>query len=255
MNSGIYFIVNILSGKFYIGSTADFKQRESAHFYELKNKTHGNRHLQSSFNKNPNGFVFIKMEHINQEDLLVVEQKYLDLYWDSGEICYNISKYATAFMKGRKHTEETILKIKESWTPEKRKDFGERFWTEEKRQKLIERNKSENSPSKTPEARKKQSEKISGENHPNWNKKLSKETILKLKENNARYFLGKFGDEHPNSKPVEQIDKVTNEIVQRFACAREAHRKTGIEYKNISAVCLGKRRHAGGFKWRFYEDD
>lgn len=49
------------------------------------------------------------------------------------------------------------------------------------------------------------------------------------------------------TKPVLQIDKDTNNVIQEFASAREAMRITGIHYKLISrsikqGIC------AGGYK-------
>lgn len=63
-------------------------------------------------------------------------------------------------------------------------------------------------------------------------------------------WIDKFGEEHPNSKPVIQLDKNGN-VLNRFTCAREANRKTGINYKYISRCCLGERMSTGGFIWKF----
>ena len=46
MNSGIYKIVNLQTGKYYVGSTKDFKRRKQTHFSRLKNNTHTNKHLK-----------------------------------------------------------------------------------------------------------------------------------------------------------------------------------------------------------------
>ena len=45
MNSGIYKIVNLQTGKYYVGSTKDFKKRKQTHFSGLKNNYHPNKHL------------------------------------------------------------------------------------------------------------------------------------------------------------------------------------------------------------------
>lgn len=52
------------------------------------------------------------------------------------------------------------------------------------------------------------------------------------------------------SKPVEQLT-LDGEPVKTWNSAREAAASTHVEYKNISAACLHKRRSAGGFLWRF----
>lgn len=58
------------------------------------------------------------------------------------------------------------------------------------------------------------------------------------------------------SKPVLQIDKNTDEIINIFPSCSEAYRqvthsigKTGSS--SISAVCKGKRKTAHGYKWKY----
>lgn len=35
---------------------------------------------------------------------------------------------------------------------------------------------------------------------------------------------------------------------------KEASRKTGVNYGNISQVCLGNKKSAGGFKWSYLKE-
>lgn len=51
-------------------------------------------------------------------------------------------------------------------------------------------------------------------------------------------------------KPIICVE--TGEI---YESARDAFRLTGIHYGCISLVLNGKRKHAGGFTWRFLEND
>ena len=62
-------------------------------------------------------------------------------------------------------------------------------------------------------------------------------------------WAGKTGKECPRSKPVFQIKN--NKIVTEFAGISEAQRQTGISFKDISRVCLGKRKTAGGYQWKY----
>lgn len=62
-------------------------------------------------------------------------------------------------------------------------------------------------------------------------------------------WLGKFGKEHHSSKPVIQIKG--NLIVNNFYGITEAERATGINHRNISMCCSGKRKTAGGYSWKY----
>lgn len=54
-----------------------------------------------------------------------------------------------------------------------------------------------------------------------------------------------------HNKPVLQLDKVTSEVIRGWECAADVERELGINQRNISACCLGKRKSTGGFKWKF----
>lgn len=64
--------------------------------------------------------------------------------------------------------------------------------------------------------------------------------------------FGKFGKDHPGSKIVLQIKD--GKVIAKFYGILEAERETGIQFKNISAVCRGKRKTAGGFQWKYVEN-
>ena len=48
---GIYTIINIINGKRYIGASKDVYLRLRKHRQRLKNNSHTNKYLQSSWNK------------------------------------------------------------------------------------------------------------------------------------------------------------------------------------------------------------
>lgn len=54
------------------------------------------------------------------------------------------------------------------------------------------------------------------------------------------------------SKPVLQIDQLTDAIIAEFPSINEVERQLGISH--ISECCLGKRNTAGGFKWKYKEE-
>lgn len=53
------------------------------------------------------------------------------------------------------------------------------------------------------------------------------------------------------SKQVQMLDKSTGELIATFPSTIEAERITGIHQGNISTCCLGKRKSAGGYIWRY----
>lgn len=50
-------------------------------------------------------------------------------------------------------------------------------------------------------------------------------------------------------RPVLRISPETKEV-KWFSSATKAEQETGINQSNISAVCRGKRNHAGGWQWK-----
>lgn len=62
---------------------------------------------------------------------------------------------------------------------------------------------------------------------------------------NSRHNGGK------SKKTVEQWSLDGTTLIARYESISEAARQTGVEKKNISACCNGKRKSAGGYKWRY----
>ena len=133
MNSGIYIIKNLKNKRFYIGSTNDFETRKYDHFWKLKNNKHGNIFLQRDFNKTGQEIVFEILEYVDVENLLIVEQKYLDMFFDNQKTCYNISQKAhkPSGFAGKKHSKETLEMLKRP----RPKEFGEKISNSKKGKK------------------------------------------------------------------------------------------------------------------------
>ena len=87
-------------------------------------------------------------------------------------------------------------------------------------------------------------------------KKHSEETKRKISETRK----GKhFSEEHKRKMSEAMINRkdlskkvLCVETGEVFESASEASRKTGIHKGSISQVCLGKRKTAGGYHWKFY---
>jgi len=96
LSAGIYKILNLKDGKFYIGSSLDLERRQKEHFDDLRKNIHHNVYLQNAYNKHGRGnFKFITLETIdtsNRKEIRNLEQSYLDNL--IGLQSYNISKHA-----------------------------------------------------------------------------------------------------------------------------------------------------------------
>ena len=123
---GIYKITNIVNNKIYIGSSNDVFKRKREHISALKNNTHCNIHLQRAYNYyGEDSFIFEVIELCEEGNLLEVEQKYLDKYFDDGINCYNENPIANKppsrkgcepWNKNKQnvYSKETLIKLRNS---------------------------------------------------------------------------------------------------------------------------------------------
>ena len=124
--SGIYAIVNRVNGNRYIGSSQDVYSRWARHVARLNANNHHSRHLQNAWNKyGAEVFDFIVLETCRNENLIKIEQKYID----AEKPLYNVSPTAgrtagiirsdeyrekqSKAQKGKVISEETRRKISE----------------------------------------------------------------------------------------------------------------------------------------------
>lgn len=130
MKSGIYKIINLANGKFYIGSAIDLNHRWKTHIWLLERQKHRNKYLQSAWNLyGSECFNFEIIETCCKEFLLVREQFYIDITnCCDRNIGYNLYKIAGSpqghsrseavkekqrlAMTGFKHTEASIEKMR-----------------------------------------------------------------------------------------------------------------------------------------------
>lgn len=54
-----------------------------------------------------------------------------------------------------------------------------------------------------------------------------------------------------HKKPIIQIDKDTNIIIKEWKSAIDVMRELGIDSSSIAKCCRGKKKTAGGFKWKY----
>jgi group I intron endonuclease len=92
---GIYKITNKINGKFYIGSSKQIERRWWEHQNDLNKNKHVNQKLQSAWSQHgSNEFEFTIIETVDESQLLIREQFYLDTF-KPHLIGYNISDTAS----------------------------------------------------------------------------------------------------------------------------------------------------------------
>jgi len=208
MNSGVYKIKNLVSGKLYVGSAVDITSRFKVHRSALNFDRHHNDYLKKSWDKyGEDSFVFEVIEYCSKDKLLEREQYWIDFYGATNrDIGYNILEHAGSLL-GFKHTEETKRKISQSlkgeMVGEKNPMYGTK-WTEEKRKEASEKFKGKNNPrygNHSPlseETKKKISNAVKGEKNPMYGTHLkhTQETRRKMSESrvgnkNPSYHTGR----------------------------------------------------------------
>lgn len=81
MNTGIYVIEHLASGKKYVGSAVNIEKRWGDHRRDLGRRTHHASRLQNSWNKyGEEAFEFRKLLICSKENLLMYEQICMDHY-------------------------------------------------------------------------------------------------------------------------------------------------------------------------------
>lgn len=251
--TGIYGILNLSNGKWYVGQSVDIDHRKNQHIGTLRNGTHKNSHLQSAFNKyGEKSFCFIVLEECKRE-MLEDREKFWIKNKSAFENGYNktiggegvhgwvpTEEYRrNASIRfsgkgnpyyGRKHSEETRKKLRETHRGERHVNYGKHL-SYETRKKIGE---SQKGKKLSDETKRKLSE-------ANKGKKIPKETLDKISK-----FMK--SEKNPCCKPVTCI-----ETGIKYISAADAARKTGLERSKISAVCRGERHKTGGLSWKFAE--
>lgn len=105
MSGGIYRIVNLCDGNFYIGSTVNFKVRWQTHRRDLNNGVHKNMRMQVAWQRyGSTSFSFEVVEDVQDKAILLArENAYIFATKAAVEPNYNIAH------KARKRSPSTVL--------------------------------------------------------------------------------------------------------------------------------------------------
>lgn len=218
--SGIYRI-DITNGMFYIGSATILRTRFCTHRNNLKSNKHDNSIMQNICSKHGiDSFTFSVLELCEKKDLINREQYYIDLLKPN----INISKkagatYGLKHWVGKKHSEETKKKIRESNIKTKalnKKPQIKRLTKEQAFEKFI-------AQTKTKESRERSRQNMLGNKY--WlGRKHKPETII-----------ARIGGGNPNAKPV-----VCDELGITFNTCKEAASFFNVSKALITKVLNGK---------------
>ena len=261
----IYLRTNLLNGKQYVGQVIEkwFKERQRT--WNNLNKPYAGPLINRARAKyGLDAFSFVILKECPDEELDKWEMYYIEKLNTKAPNGYNLTeggggrrgyvlseeskrKISEAFT-GKTRNEQTKRKISESQKGEKNHNYGKLF-SEEHKRKISEANTGEKNHNYgkplNEETKRKISEANTGEKNPNYGKPLSEEHKRKLSEANIN---GKC------SKAVLQIDKLTGQIIAEFPSIAEVQRQLGFNDSSISACCIGERKSAYNFIWRFKEN-
>jgi group I intron endonuclease len=109
----IYKIESSISGKAYVGSSADVERRFNEHRKRLRAGTHHSRSLQAAWiEEGDSAFAFIVLEEVADEELFVREQVWIDAL-NAFHGGYNAAPTAGS-QRGYRHSEEALAKVRAS---------------------------------------------------------------------------------------------------------------------------------------------
>lgn len=120
---GIYKIENVVNNKYYIGSSKNIDKRWTAH-KRAKDKS---SYLHHAIKKHGIAdFHFEMLEECGEEELLKIEQEYLDIAFLMPNMIYNTNRLAAAppNWKGKKRSAENIANIVKSKTGKKQPNIS-----------------------------------------------------------------------------------------------------------------------------------
>jgi len=275
----IYKILNTENNKVYIGQTklSNVNERWKHHLSRLRRSVHGNKHLQSAWNKYKEcAFVFSIIDSVSDINLLDTQEIYWITKFGSTNSVYGYNKEGGG-NNNKDISKETREKISKSLTgkysKESHPNFGKLF-TEEHKNKLSEKRKlrviTEETKDKISKSQKgkvvsfKTKEKISNtlkfhlvssetrekisiknkdylknNKHPFLNKKHSEESKIRM-SNSAK------GRVAWNRK---QVMCINNGIIYESALA--ASKQLNLPSGNVYNVLLGKRKKVKNYEFKY----
>lgn len=281
--SGIYCILNIISGKDYIGSSCDIQRRAIEHRKLLRHNKHDNPRLQNAWNKyGESNFLFFLVEYVEENELVHKEQEYINkenpFYninknaWRppyTGKIVHQYDmdgKYIKSFKSGKEAARNTALADTNINAALSGKviSCGNYLWSYKKVIKFQARKHKQKKPVVQYS--------LDGKYIKIWDSagqaargakcgRAAIQNCVKGKYKSAggylwKYYLGKIEKTNPYPKIITTNKKVVkfsldNRLLANYNSIVEAGKDNMINPCNISTNLIGITKTAGGFIWRY----
>lgn len=276
MITSIYSITNSINNKMYIGSAKDFEQRKMKHLSLLRLNKHPNIHLQRAFNlSGESNFSFDIVELCSEEDLIIREQYYIDLFgYDN---LYNICRIAGNTL-GRKLSEDAKSRISnankgnKAWLGKRHNQVTKNVISNKKTKYhfVVQSNKDKNvigTYSSVNDA----ADKTGIPYGSIWNsindKELARGYMFSASlndietdwETNKKKIKSRISASIASNKsrvkPILQIDKISGAIIKQWDSSADACRELGLDNSSMSMCANGKLKSTGGYIWRYANMD
>lgn len=259
MTSGVYKITNTVTGKCYIGSSTNIKQRFVLHKNLFNRNKHHSKYMQRSWNKHGKDVFIFEIVYACapiKDILLFYEQLWIDFY--GFENLYNECSIAGSPL-GVKHSNETKDKIRISKIDKMVPIIQINMSGE-----IIGRYKSISEAARMVGAGHSAIRKSIYSYHKCCNSMfiknideienaLSMHFEIKKQQMELSIKNGKkIGKIH--KKSVAQFNKNTLKQICIFNSCCDAGRLTKIHHSSISKCAAGKVKTAGGYIWRYVDD-
>lgn len=236
LDTGVYVITNTVNGKVYVGSAAfSLRARLRDHKSLLRRGVHGNKHLQSAWNKYGwSAFQFDVVERCLPERCIKREQCWID---DKGSASnkkgYNINPTAGSSL-WRPNSEATRAKLSKAmkgreitWTDKLSDALKGRVISEETRAKI---SASLTGRRKDPAAVEKGAAKIRGRKYTEEHRTAignGRRGILHSEESKVKISAGNMGNKNHLGKPHTEESKRKMSLAHKAAYLKKKEQKYG----------------------------